>query len=124
MIAAAVADAAITFDQTRCKVFDVEVSPGRWLVGFYSRGPGGEFYRVVDTPDELDHTLNTIEESKETLVGYNCSSYDIPMLRAILAGRDAYKSSQELIHSNRFKLPDWVDSAPQVNVDHIDLWHG
>jgi hypothetical protein len=108
------------FDPARCVAFDVEAFPNHWLVGFYSPDPEIGSLTLED-PRELERVLRSFEELGKILVGYNSRRYDIPMLRAILAGRDPYQASQDLINTDRFKLPPWVDSTPPVTVDHIDL---
>ncbi len=116
------------FDRRRAVAFDVEAYPGRWLVGFYGRDRHGEtrVSRVVDGDRAaLGRTLTQLAQRHKILVGYNSSAYDVPMLRAILGGRDAYATSRELIEAERRPRGERrridLRGCPRLPCDHVDL---
>ncbi|MBV8266646.1 MAG: hypothetical protein JO252_10000 [Planctomycetaceae bacterium] len=119
---------AFEFDPRRAVAFDVEAYPGRWLVGFYGRDRRGEALvgRVVDGDRAaLGRTLERLARRRKILVGYNSSAYDVPMLRAILGGRDAYATSREIIEAERrprgARRRIDLRGCPRLPCDHIDL---
>src|SRR5512135_596126 len=112
------------FDPNRCIVFDAEVYPGRWCVGFLF--PGREKSLCVDGDRaQLAEILDKIHKADRTLVGYNSAGYDLPVLRAVLAGLDPYPVSQACVaHTGRGLPPELRDIAhcwPTIRANHIDL---
>src|SRR5262245_11449621 len=86
------AQPAFTFALERCVAFDVEVFPGRWAVGFYgpSRAGGMAAVAVDGEREELVRMLQYLAQRGCILVGYNAERFDVPLIRAILAGLDPY----------------------------------
>jgi hypothetical protein len=112
------------FDPNRCIVFDAEVYPGRWCVGFLF--PGREKSLCVDGDRaQLAEILDKIARAGRTLVGYNSQDYDEPVLRAILAGEGAFQISRALIAYDGPGLPpelrDRAACWPRIEADTIDL---
>lgn len=92
------------FSLSDCVVFDVEAYPGpRWLVGFLGLGQDGSLRSFVadGDPETLETVLRQLATKGKTLVGYNSAAYDVPMVRAILGGRDAYETSRAIIEAER-----------------------
>lgn len=107
---------AFSFVLDRSVVFDVEVVPNRWLVGFYGRNARGDLAFVqVEKRNELEKRLGEIRAANKTLVGYNSAGYDLAIVKAILDGHDPFARSQAIIGSNGRK------AAPNLKVDHVDL---
>jgi hypothetical protein len=78
------------FDPAKSIIFDVEVFPGpRWCVGFLA--PDGQHWCVDGDREGLAAILDEIVARGWTLVGYNSDAYDIPLLRAVRAGEDAFQ---------------------------------
>jgi hypothetical protein len=78
------------FDLSRCVVFDVEVYPGRWCVGFNGQDRHGKLAtHVVDgDPRRLGAVLDRLAGTDRILAGYNSERFDIPVIRGILGGLD------------------------------------
>ena len=68
-------------------------------------GPDGKHAVVDGDRSKLAEILDTLHQAGRTLVGYNSASYDIPILRAILAGEDPYPVSRALVHHDGPGLP-------------------
>jgi hypothetical protein len=111
------------FDPDKCIVFDAEVYPGRWCCGFLA--PDGKHWCVDGDRELLAETLNKIAAAGLVIVGYNSASYDIPVLRAILAGEDPYPVSRAIVNYEGWGLPpelrDRAALWPSVRADHVDL---
>jgi hypothetical protein len=106
----------IEFALERCVVFDVEVFPDRWLVGFYGADKLGKLaIHQVEDRESLLNTLATINAAGNTLVGYNSAGYDNLIIAAILNGSDAFAASRDIIAGISRRRD--VD----IGVDHIDL---
>ncbi|MBV8076674.1 MAG: hypothetical protein JO284_09765 [Planctomycetaceae bacterium] len=73
----------------------------------------------------LARVLDRLAARNLVLIGYNSSGYDIPMLRAILGGRDAYETSRLLIERERQphgeRRPIDLRDCPRLTVDHVDV---
>jgi hypothetical protein len=115
------------FSLEKCVVFDVECFPGRWMVGFYWPAPDGTFksHAVDGDVGKLKTLLRQLSQKSRILVGYNSWEYDVPMLRAILGGRDAYETSHSIVHAE-IGADGWKEridlrDCPPLGVDHIDL---
>jgi hypothetical protein len=109
------------FDLQRCVVFDIEVFRGRWCVGFHGPGRGGTLETMIIDGDRrrLSATLERFGATGRILCGYNSERFDVPIVRAILAGADTYPLAQAIIHDDRsVSLPR---GAPDFACDHIDL---
>ena len=69
--------------------------------------------------------LAGIADAGFTLCGYNSTGYDIPVIRAVLAGADPYPISTSLVEYDGPGLPpglrDRAASWPAIKADHIDL---
>jgi hypothetical protein len=104
-----------------CVVFDVEAYPNHWVVGFLGEPTGANSYQIADDPQQLRDFLGRLEKAGVTLVGYNSAHYDVPIIRAILAGRDHYGASEDLINKTGARRPDWLEDCPEIGIDHIDL---
>jgi hypothetical protein len=114
---------AVHFDITRCVVIDAEVYPGRAVVGFgYSRG-GDLVVKQVEGRRELAALLRRFHAQGRTLVGYNSARYDLDVLRAILAGADAYAVSKALIAGDRDAAREMLRraGAPRIINDNVDI---
>jgi hypothetical protein len=111
------------FDPDKCIVFDAEVYPGRWCCGFLA--PDGKHWCVDGDRELLAETLNKIAAAGLVIVGYNSASYDIPVLRAILAGADPYPVSRAIVNYEGWGLPpelrDRAARWPRIEADHVDL---
>jgi hypothetical protein len=106
-------------DLERCVVFDVEVYPGSWCVGFLGLTNDGEWvHDCAETTSQLEAILSQLHQDGKTLLGYNSQRYDVPMVRAILAGEDAHETSKRLIESGDRTV---LEHVPTPNIDHIDL---
>lgn len=104
------------FDLDRSVIFDVEVVPNRWLVGFLRHGSQDEpAFDQIENRDFLQAHLERIRSEGLTLVGYNSSAYDCAIVKAILDGADPFGKSQSIINSTRRRTP------PDLGVDHVDL---
>jgi hypothetical protein len=103
--------------------FDVEVYPGRWCVGFMSLDARGEpTTRTVDgDPHELASILRDLAGQSRILVGYNSFAYDSNVISGILAGRDAYELSGELIRGAGEPGSGRGRRAADLGCEHIDL---
>ena len=82
--------------------------------------------RVVDGDRAaLERTLTQLAQRHKILVGYNSSAYDVPLLRAILGGRDAYATSREIIAAAPRPRGGrrGIDprGCPRLVCDHVDL---
>lgn len=109
-----------TFDLSRCVVFDVEVYPGRWCVGFHGPGSTGvTTTRVVETRNDLRRMLDYLDETGRTLVGFNSDAYDVPVVRALLKGLDPFALSCAIVRGEDFPVP--LAKLPAFPCDHIDL---
>lgn len=106
------------FDPARCVAYRVECRPGRWIVGFHGVDDRGEpCHHAVDGDlDRLRAFLRRLREKGRTLVGYDSTRRDAPLLAAILDGRDPYPLSQAPDGAKGSRPP--VVSLP---CDHIDL---
>lgn len=111
---------SFSFTLDRAVVFDVEVVPNRWLVGFYGRNSRGDLAFVqVENRNELEKRLGEIRAANKTLVGYNSAGYDLAILDAILEGSDPFARSQAIINSTgRRSTPKLKND---LKVDHVDL---
>jgi hypothetical protein len=73
----------------------------------------------------LAKTLDKIAAAGSTLIGYNSTTYDLPVLRAILAGEDPLPVSQACVaYDGRGLPPELRDLAitwPTIKADTIDL---
>ena len=112
------------FDLAKSVLFDVEVyPPGRWCCGFLSYD--GKHTCVDGDRVQLTAILDKIHRAGRTLVGYNSRDYDIPILRAVLAGADVFQVSHALINYEGWGLPpelrDRAAHWPRIPADHIDL---
>ena len=112
------------FDPAKSVLFDVEVyPPGRWCCGFLSYD--GKHACVDGDRVQLTAILDKIHRAGRTLVGYNSRDYDIPILRAVLAGADVFQVSHALINYEGWGLPpelrDRAAHWPRIPADHIDL---
>ena len=67
--------------------------------------PDGKHAVVDGDRSKLAEILDTLHQAGRTLVGYNSASYDISILRAILAGEDPYPVSRALVHHDGPGLP-------------------
>ena len=110
----------MVFDISICVVFDLEVFPGRWCVGFHGFDRSGQLStKIVETKGELERLLKHFAEQSRTLVGYNSERFDVPLIRAILKSIDPYGPAQHIIRENR--LPVALTSLPEFPCDHIDI---
>ena len=111
----------ISFDLARCVVFDLEVYPGRWCVGFLGQGSSGAMETLIvdGDRDKLERTLRRFAAAGRTVVGYNSARFDAPLIGAILRGIDPYAPAQSIIRDDR--LPDALRGLPCLACDHIDL---
>jgi len=91
------------FDLARCVAFDLEVYPGRWLVGFRLADDGGEpkHWRINGDRGRLAKALDWFASNGRTLVGCNSERFDVTVIRAILGGFDPYAPAQSLIRDGR-----------------------
>ena len=104
-----------SFDLNKVVIFDVEVFPNRWLVGFYGRGKNGDLvFHQVEDHDSLKRALDGIKAAGKTLVGYNSDGYDGAIVSAILKGSDPYSVSQDIILLGKRRKFD-------LDIDHVDL---
>jgi hypothetical protein len=109
-----------TFDPERAIVFDLEVYPARWVVGFLGRDEKGRMKALqVGTRKALGDRLEQFAAEGRTLVGYNSMRFDGPLVRLILAGHDPYAPAQSIIKED--KLPDALAKLPPLDCDHVDL---
>jgi hypothetical protein len=86
------------FDPSKTILLDVEVFPGqptRWCCGFQSAD--GRYTCVDGDKALLATVLDKIHRAGRTLIGYNSGGYDLPVLRAILAGLDPLPISQACV---------------------------
>ena len=121
MSTAASIDTAIAFDPGRCVVADLEVYPGRWGLGLgWPDGAGSLRTTFVEDCDRLAACLGELAADGRTMVGFNSARYDVPMIRAILAGADPYEESCRIIAGQGLSLAE-VD-LPTFPCDHIDLF--
>jgi hypothetical protein len=105
-----------SFSLDRSVVFDVEVVPNRWLVGFYGRDRRGDLAFVqVENAASLRKTLDAVRDAGKTLVGYNSTGYDLAVVKTILDGHDPFARSQAIINSSGRR------AAPDLGIDHVDL---
>jgi hypothetical protein len=114
---------AVRFDIGRCVVFDVEVYPGRAVVGLaYAKGSDLVVKQIEDRR-ELAGLLGRLRRQGRTLAGYNSRRYDVPIVRAILGGADPYAVSTALIAGDRDAAEELLRQAgaPRLRVDHVDL---
>jgi hypothetical protein len=108
------------FALARCVVFDLEVYPGRWCVGFRGPGPDGMLRaRVVESLDELSHTPNALAERRRTLVGFNSDVFDVPVIQAILGRLDPHTVAQAIVRGDPLPIPR-AELTP-FPCDHIDV---
>ena len=111
------------FDPARIVIFDTEVFPGRWCVGFLH--PDGNRRCIDGDRAQLAEVLDRVAADGMALVGYNIDGYDIPVLRAILANTDPYPVSHALVHHDGPGQPESVRALiggwPRVEADHVDL---
>ena len=112
------------FDLAKSVLFDVEVyPPGRWCCGFQSAD--GRYTCVDGDKALLATVLDKIHRAGRTLIGYNSGGYDLPVLRAILAGLDPLPISQACVgHTGRglpLELRDIAITWPTIKADHVDL---
>jgi hypothetical protein len=125
---------AVHFDIKRCVVFDVEVYPNRWLVGFdFVDRRGRARIRQVDGDlDRLRVALRWFARNGYTLVSFNGIRYDVRILRAILGGLDPHAVSTRIIEGDRgddgrdrarvrAELKEMLAGCPRVRCDHVDL---
>src|SRR5262245_51929818 len=114
-------DGSHIFDLDRCVVFDLEVFPGRWCVGFLGAGSqGAATTRIVDgNRDELSRLLGWFATQGRLLIGYNSGRFEVPLIRGILRGIDPYAPAQAIIRED--KLPAALARLPEFPCDHIDL---
>jgi len=114
-------------DLANCIVWDIEVYPGRLLVGFYGLNKHGqmEFHQIDGDVEELRRFLDSLARRGRTLVGYNSSNFDGPVVRAFLGDRDPYETAQWIIDNEDLPWAErqWLDlrDCPPLGVDHIDL---
>ena len=98
------------FDSSRAVVFDLEVYPGRWCVGFHGIDHAGLLStRIVQTKNDLEGFLRHFAKQGRTVVSYNGERFDVPLIRAILKGIDSYAPAQQIIRENR--LPQALANA-------------
>jgi hypothetical protein len=111
----------MTFDLARSVVFDIEVYPGRWCVGFLGEGRGGRVETTIVDGDRgrLARTLRRLAATGRILVGYNSAAFDIPLIGAILGGIDPHEPAQSIIRDGRLPEPLW--NLPRFPCDHVDL---
>src|SRR5262249_48844980 len=108
-------------DIKKCVVFDLEVSPGRWCVGFHGPDPRGDLAtQVVDgDASQLAALLKRLADNGRILVGYNSERFDVPVILGILRGEDPYELAQAIIREERGA--GRRTGLPQLPCDHIDL---
>jgi P4 family phage/plasmid primase-like protien len=112
----------LVFDLVRCVVFDLEVYPGRWCVGFHGPDPHGQMaIRIIEQRDALERLLDRIAGQERILVGFNSATFDLPLIQAILAGVDPYAPAQSLISSGNLPPALARKRLPDFPCDHIDL---
>ena len=114
-----------SFALARCIVFDLEVFPGRWLLGFYwIEDDGKPQHRIIEDRLELARFLTECKQQDKILVGYNSDAYDRPMVRAILANKDIWKCNEGYFQEDdrgRNRHIFDVDRCPAFGPDHVDL---
>jgi len=111
---------AAGFSLTACVACDVEVFPGWWCVGFHGCDSDGNVWvRQVTDRDSLAKILNWIAERQLTVVTYNGSHYDVPVMRVILSGFDPYSLSRAIVADKPW--PVTLDRLPAFPCDHVDL---
>jgi hypothetical protein len=112
---------AVVFELARCIVFDVEVYPDRWCVGFRGIGSdGSERTKIIDgNREELWRLLQVLADQGWILVGFNSAHFDVPVIRVILGGYDPFPVAQSIIAGE--DLSGWVRTLPAFPWDHIDL---
>jgi hypothetical protein len=112
---------AIGFDIARCVAFDLEVYPGRWCVGFHGPDQKGKLTTSIVDGDrkKLAAVLGRLADRGMTLVGYNSSHFDIPVIKCVLNGFDPYAPAQQIIRDNR--LSDPFRDFSDFSCDTIDL---
>ena len=113
-----------TFNINKCILFDVEVYPGpRWCAGFLHAD--GVHECVDGDKARLAEALDRVLAAGGTLVGYGSERYDVPVLRAVLAGEDPYPVSHAIVRHDGPGLPEAVRVAaerwPAIAADHVDL---
>ncbi len=111
---------AVNFDLARCVVFDLEVYPGRWCVGFHGPDQRGKLTTFVVDGDrnKLAKTLDQLRDRGMILVGYNSSHFDIRVIKCILNGHDPYEPAQQIIGGC---LCDPYRDFSDFQCDSIDL---
>lgn len=109
------------FDLARCMAFDLEVSPGRWAVGFHGFDRDGErgTWVVDGDREKLARFLRGLGANGRIAVGYNSQRFDGPLIRAIFKGLDPYALAQSIIRDERFPVP--LAQLPPLGCDHVDL---
>src|SRR5512135_3316209 len=112
---------SITFDLVRCVVADVETYPERWCVGFRGPDRAGELVtRVVDGDrEQLAQALNDLVARDRILVTYNGDHFDVPVIRAILGGRDPFAIAQAIIRDEPVLFG--LNTLPPLTCNHVDL---
>jgi hypothetical protein len=103
-----------------CAIFDVKAYPSCWVAGFYVGTPARYCVQVINDAEQLRNVIAILKQGG-IFVGYNSSHYDLPVIRAILAGRDPYSTSQELINQVGTRRPAWLAECPELDLDHIHL---
>jgi hypothetical protein len=109
------------FDLACCVVADVETYPGRWCVGFHGPNLQGEptTWLVDGNRDHLAKVLTRLGKHQRILVTYNGDHFDVPVIRAILGGFDAYTIGQTIVDLGRSAIP--LSELPKLHCAHIDL---
>ena len=83
-----------SFALESCVCFDVEAYPDRWMVGFLWPGPADSLksFAIDGDVNRLRRALRMLARKSKILIVYNSTAYDVPMMRAILGGRDPYQT--------------------------------
>ncbi len=108
-------------------IFDLEVSPNYFLCGFKKLSDGKELQidtKTVLSRDQIKKIKTVLRQT--TVIGFNSTRYDIPMLLKALEGvstMDLFKMSKTIIEEN---LPNFItmqrfDVETIRDLDHFDV---
>ena len=88
-----------------------------------SRSDGSLFTKIVEDREVLARTLDSFARHGKILIGYNSKRFDVPLIRGILGGIDAYELCQALIGDDREVVKDllWSTHPPRFRPDTIDI---
>lgn len=115
-----------SFSFEKITTFDVEVMPGRWMIGFFWRNPEtGNFCHItVQDRKELIRQLRNVNLRGHALVGYNSLNYDLYIVQAVLDGNDPYEVSKQIFANQKLRDEgkDPVRLYRHRPENHVDLF--